>query len=101
MSVLEPALTRLCAFKKQAQLTPYELETWIAALSIYDARDVNRSVLEIGLSVDPFPDLSKVIAACEKKRRERSGTQTRANDTGRPSARVVEAVARALQLEIE
>ena len=86
--------------KNQTQLTPHQAETWVAALSIFDSRDVNRSCLELGLSSDPFPDLGKLVMRCDQLRRERKGTQLRTDSNGRPSASVVESVAKAMELEI-
>lgn len=68
------ALQRLCSMKNQAQFTPHKAETWAAALSVYPPADANRAILEQGFSVDPFPDLSKVLLRCEAMRRERDGT---------------------------
>ena len=68
------ALERLCSMKNQTQFTPHAAETWAAALSVYDEKDVNRALIEQGLSTDPFPDLSKIMIRCETVRRERAGT---------------------------
>lgn len=87
--------------KNQANFTTHQLETWVASLSIFDHRDVNKSVLELGLSNDPFPDLGKLVLLCDAKRRQRKGTQLRADCNGKPSSSVVASVAKALQLEIE
>ena len=100
MPKLQPAIQRLCSMKNRADFTPHQVETWVAALSIFDPRDVNQSILEIGLSVDPFPDLGKVLMACDRKRRERSGTQLKTDSNGKPSASLVAQVAKAMELEI-
>ena len=86
--------------KNEAQLTPHILETWIAALSIFDPRDVRKSCIELGLSTDPFPDVGKLVMRCDHLRRERLGTQLRTDSNGRPSASVVADVAQAMGLEI-
>lgn len=85
--------------KNQAEFTPHALETWAAALSVYPSQLVNRAVLEIGLSADPFPDLGKVFSACERLRRERAGTVPQ-DGVCRLSDTTIGAVAQALQLEI-
>ena len=58
------------------QLTPHASETWVSALSIYADRPqiVNKAVIQIATSEDPFPDLGKLLAACERIRREADGT---------------------------
>ena len=67
---------------------------------MFDVRDVNKSVLEIGLSNDPFPDLGKLILLCDQKRRERKGTQLNTSNNGKPSSVVIAQAAKALELEI-
>lgn len=59
--------------KTQMELTPHQLETWVAVLSCYPVTIVNRACLEIGLSEDPFPDLGKLTMKCETLRRNASG----------------------------
>ena len=98
--ILIPAIQRLCSMKNQTQLTPHAAETWVAVLSVFDPRDVNCAVLEIGLSTDPFPDLGKVVALCDTKRRARAGTQLRTDSNGRPGRKLVEQVAEVLSLDI-
>jgi len=67
---VEP-LTRLVSSKRTLELTPHQLDTWVSALSIYNDRPkiVNRAILELSVSDDPFPDLSKLLAKCEYLRR--------------------------------
>jgi hypothetical protein len=62
--------------KNQVQMTPHVLETWVAVLSCYDVEIVNRAVLEIGLSDDPFPDVGKLSLRCESLRRRKAGTES-------------------------
>ena len=66
-----PALERLCSSKDRVALTPHVAETWVAALSIYAAtpKIVNRAVIEMATSEDPFPDLAKLLTKCERIRR--------------------------------
>ena len=58
------------------QLTPHASETWVSALSIYADRPqiVNKAVIQMATSEDSFPDLGKLLAACERIRRESDGT---------------------------
>lgn len=58
------------------QLTPHAAETWTAALSLYAGKPgiVNRAVVELCVSADPFPDLGKLLVKCEQIRRTLEGT---------------------------
>lgn len=86
--------------KNTQQFTPFALETWVAALSIFDAAIVNRAVVEIGLNADPFPDLGKVFARCEQLRRKAAGTETQYT-TERPSEPTIRKAAEAMGLRID
>jgi hypothetical protein len=58
------------------QLTPHAAETWLAALGeLYGDRVeiVNRAVVQLAASADPFPDLGKLLLACEVIRRGKEG----------------------------
>ncbi len=48
----------------------------MSALSIYADKPqvVHRAIIAIATSEDPFPDLGKLLAACEKIRRQLEGT---------------------------
>lgn len=93
------ALQRLCSMKNQAQFTAHKAETWAAALSVYPTKDANRAILEQGLSVDPFPDLSKVLLRCETIRRERQGS-TPQGGVAKISAKTIDKIAAILGIEI-
>lgn len=69
-----PALERLISAKRTVELTDHQAETWLASLSVFDARIVNEAIIRIANSEDPFPDLGKLVMRCEAMRRERSGT---------------------------
>lgn len=59
------------------QLTPHAAETWLAALGqLYGDRVdiVNLAVVQIAASSDPFPDLGKLLLACEVIRRGKDGS---------------------------
>lgn len=102
---LSNTLQRLCALKNQSQFTAFALETWVATLSIFPTEHVNRAILQIALSADPFPDVGKIIAQCQRMRAEAkmaSGEYSRSEaDHAKPTASTVRAVAEALQLRIE
>jgi hypothetical protein len=84
--------------KRQAQFTPHELETWAAALSVFATPVINRAVLTAGLSPDPFPDLSKVILACQAICRE--GQYAPARDPNKIGAVTLEKIAAAMELDV-
>lgn len=96
---LGTGLKRLTAMKKTVELTPYEVETWVATLSVFDASVVNEAVIRIGLSADPFPDLGKLFQACDRIRRERSSTPAQ---DGNPKigTEMMKKVSEALQLVV-
>jgi hypothetical protein len=71
---LLPSLERLCSAKKTLELTDHQAETWLASLSVFDPKIVNAVILKIAHGPDPFPDLGKIVIACEQLRRERAGT---------------------------
>ena len=75
-AIFLPALERLCSSKNTVQLTPHASETWVSALSIYADKPkvVHRAIIALATSEDPFPDLGKLLAACEKIRRRSEGT---------------------------
>ena len=90
---------RLCSAKGRAQMTPFDLETWTAVLSVYPAAVANTAILEIALNADPFPDLGKVVAKCQLKMAERS-TQVSQADPSKLSRKVLQQIAAALEIEI-
>jgi hypothetical protein len=63
---LLPALERLCSMKQRVMLTDHQTETWLAVLSQFPVTAVNRAVLKLGLSSDPFPDLGKIVIECQR-----------------------------------
>jgi len=95
------SLMVLCSMKSQAQFTPHQLATWAAVLGLYPTETVNRAVLTIGLSVDPFPDLAKVVASCQAIEAEKNPQVVRGEQTaGKPSIAIVDAAATALGLKV-
>jgi len=71
---LVPILQRLCSSKNTVQLTSHQVETWLAALSVFDQKIVNAAIINIAFSDDPFPDLGKIVLRCEALRRGQSGS---------------------------
>lgn len=65
---------RLCSAKRALELTPHQSETWLASLSVFDESIVREVIVRIAHNEDPFPDLGKLVMACERMRRERAGT---------------------------
>ena len=65
-ATLLPALERLCSMKQRVMLTDHQTETWLAVLSQFPVKAVNRAVLKLGLSSDPFPDLGKIVIECQR-----------------------------------
>lgn len=86
--------------KNQVEMTPHKLETWCAALSCFDDDIVNRAVLEIGLSEDPFPDLGKITLRCEALRRRRENVEARGDSPLKIGDKMLRKIAAALNLKI-
>lgn len=82
------------------QLTPHASETWVSALSIYAKRPqiVHKAILSIATSLDPFPDLGKLLSLCERFRREAEGTMPQ--DSEKLKFNRIEELARAWGLEV-
>lgn len=80
------------------QLTSHQAETWLASLSVFDPKIVNAVILRIAHSADPFPDLGKIVIACEQMRRERAGTP--AQGDVKIGAATLKALAEAWGLEV-
>ena len=100
-SELGRALQVLCPLKSQAQFTPHQLATWAAVLGLFPTETVNRAVLQLGLSTNPFPDLGKLVAACQVIEAEKNPQAVRGEtSTGRPGKGLVMAAARALGLKV-
>lgn len=95
---LAPALARLCSAKSAMELTPHALQTWTAALATYRSEIVNYCIVQAAISADPFPDLGKLIAACETETQRRHPDDNKRN--GKPGKRRVEAVAKAWGIEL-
>jgi hypothetical protein len=54
------------------EFTPFVIDTWCAALSVYGPEEINRAILEVGLSVDAFPSVGKVIDRINANRQKRA-----------------------------
>ena len=76
------------------------LATWAAVLGQYPTGTINRAVLMLGLSTDPFPDLSKVVRQCEQIESERNPQVVRGNVSEKPSRQLIQNTAAALGFDI-
>lgn len=95
---LLPALERLCSAKTTVTLTEHQAETWLAALSVFETTVVHEAVIRAAVSPDPFPDLGKLVAACDWIRRERQGLP--AQDKPRLGTQTLKNLAIAWQLDV-
>ena len=70
-------------------------------LGLFPTETVNRAVLQLGLSTDPFPDLGKLVAACQHIEAEKNPQVVRGEtSSGRPGKGLESAAAQALGLEV-
>jgi len=91
----------LCDLKVRTELTPHQLETWTKTLSVFPIQIVNRSILEIGLSEDPFPDLGKIVMRCQRMTEAHKYSPHGAtNESTTPNMTTIQAVAESLALDI-
>lgn len=95
-----PVLQRLCAAKHQVAFTPFVLETWCAALSVYEQRVVTRAALELALGADPFPDLGKLMMRCQQIVWQESDSVAPGRDESRLPKSSIQKVANAMGLKI-
>ena len=99
-SALANALAHLCLMKKQAAFTPSEARCWIAVLNCFPVETVNRAVLQLGLSIDPFPDLGKLIAQCQIVEANRNPAVLRCGPGKQLSSDLIDSAAKALGLDV-
>jgi hypothetical protein len=97
---LAPGLARLSAAKNQVALTPFVMETWCATLSVFPVAVVNRAILEIALSADPFPDLGKLAIRCQQIVWQSATELAPGRDESKLPLSTVRKVARALGVEV-
>lgn len=98
--IIGEALTRLCSLKNQAQFTAHQLETWLATLSIFPPGIVNRAILEIALSQDPFPDCGKIVARCQIELHKKATVPSQ-GDPSKPTKGTVDRVAKAFGIVVD
>ena len=85
--------------KRQATFSKEEADCWFTILAMFPTETVNRAVLQLGLSTNPFPDLGKLVAACQVIEAEKNPQAVRGESSaGRPGKGLVMAAARALGL---
>lgn len=70
-------------------------------LKIFPSDVVNQAVLELGLSVDPFPDLAKLVARCQMIQHDRDPFVQRGEPNKGPSKALIGQVADALGMQID
>ena len=93
-------LERLVSSKRTLELTDHQTETWLAALSMYaeNPKIVNRAIIQLAVDDDPFPDLAKLLAKCERIRREMENTLPQ--DSPKIKFQDVKTLAKAWGLEV-
>ena len=96
---MERALRVLCCVKSQAEFTQPQLAIWAAVLGQYPIKTVNQAVLYLGLSTDPFPDLSKLLARCEHIEEQKNPQVRRGEQSAEPSRQLLQNTAKALGME--
>ena len=69
-------------------------------MSIFPAGVVNRAIIEISVSQDPFPDCGKVIMRCQAEMAKRSTVVSQV-DTSKPMRSTINAVAKAFEIKLE
>ena len=89
----------MCSLKRQAQFTPFDIESWCAALSIFPAPVVNRVIVEFCISSDPFPDCGKIIMKCQTEMQKYNSAVSQA-DLTKPKRSTVTAVAKAFGIKV-
>jgi hypothetical protein len=94
------ALKRLCAFHTTVEMTPFVLDTWCAALSVYEPAETNRAILEIGLGVDPFPSVGKIIDRIHSNRAKYGSQVSTTRKPGTLPPKQVSQIAAALSIDI-
>jgi len=82
------------------EFTPHQATVWAAALSCFPVEIVNESILEFSLSADPFPDMGKIVMACQRIERSRSNDYAPCRNDERPGRKLVAAMAEALSMKI-
>jgi len=61
---LGKALATLCLMKRQAEFNTPTADCWLKVLGAFPVDVVTDAAVTLGLSVDPFPDLGKLVAEC-------------------------------------
>lgn len=96
------ALKRLCAWHAQAEFTPFTVQTWCASLTPFQPAEINRAILEVGLGVDPFPSIGKIIDRINANRARNSKHVINSErKRGHVPDRQLSEIAKALNLKID
>jgi hypothetical protein len=86
--------------KRQVEFTPHQLDTWLAILAQFPATTVNKAILQIGLSTDPFPDVGKLALLCQQIEWSKSTDYAPGRDVSKVSSGVLARAAENLQIKI-
>lgn len=86
--------------KRVLEFTKHQMDTWIAVLSGYPSVTVNRAIIAIGLSTDPFPDLGKVVMKCQQIEWQKTSQYAPGRDESKVSDMMIANAAKALELRI-
>lgn len=86
--------------KRTVELTKHQGDTWVAVLSQFPTKVVNRAILTIGLSQDPFPDLGKLVLLCQQILWSSQSHYAPGRDTSKVGGSVIAAAAKSLELDI-
>lgn len=78
--------------KKALELTPHQIDTWFKVLSCFDEDIVTRSIIEFGLTDDPFPDIGKLVQRCLRIKAETSKDYAPGRDFSKLPKGLVDAV---------
>ena len=95
------ALAHLVLMKTQARLSKQQSKCWVSLLiELYPVEVINRACLMLGLSEDPFPDLSKLVAKCEAIEREQNAQPMRGDPKAGPSKHLIDRAGKAFGLDV-
>lgn len=84
--------------KKALELTPHQIDTWHKVLSCFHEDIVTRSIVEFGLTDDPFPDVGKLVQRCLRIKAEMSKDYAPGRDFSKPPKWLVDAVLKSFGL---
>ena len=92
------AIAALVAWKRTTDLSTVQLEAWYAALGHFPADVLNRAIIEIAISVTPFPDMGNIYQICRRSLPQPYCPN--GSSTDRPSKAEIAAIAERIGLEV-